>query len=71
MVILVSRRQNSNDGYRFPLGPNFWGFLGLVDGQIDGPTNWRKLERGGYWVKSFHLGNINSLSLSRALSTHC
>ena len=34
-----TRRQNSDGGYRFPLGPVFCGFLGSVNGQIDGPAS--------------------------------
>ena len=29
----------TDGGYRFPLCPVFWGFLGSVNGQIDGPTS--------------------------------
>ena len=40
-------RQNSDGGYRFPLGPVFWGFLGSVNGQIDGPRgDWREKDIG-------------------------
>ena len=31
--------KNSDGGYRFPLGPVFGGFLGSVNGQIDGPAS--------------------------------
>ena len=34
-----TRRQNSDGGYRFPLGPVSWGFLGSVNRQIDGPAS--------------------------------